>query len=46
MVYLHALTSTHGERDDSDEPLYQIMPLHSKIALEQQLGKWQNSLSW
>ena len=41
-----ALTSTHGERDDSDEPLYQIMPLHSKIALEQQLGKWQNSLSW
>ncbi|MEH6393663.1 TonB-dependent receptor [Pseudoalteromonas sp.] len=41
-----ALTSTHGERDDSDEPLYQIMPLHSKVALEQQLGKWQNSLSW
>ena len=41
-----ALTRTHGERDDSDEPLYQIMPLHSKVALEQQLGKWQNSLSW
>lgn len=41
-----ALTSTHGERDESAEPLYQIMPLHSKIALEQQLGKWQNSLSW
>ena len=41
-----ALTSTHGERDDSDEPLYQIMPLHSKVALEQQVGKWQNSLSW
>lgn len=41
-----ALTSTRGERDDSDDPLYQIMPLHSKVALEQQLGKWQNSLSW
>ncbi|MDQ9093106.1 TonB-dependent receptor [Pseudoalteromonas haloplanktis] len=41
-----AITATHGERDDSDEPLYQIMPLHSKIAIDQQLGKWQNSLSW
>ncbi|MGP5156370.1 TonB-dependent receptor [Pseudoalteromonas sp. KG3] len=41
-----ALISTRGERDDSDDPLYQIMPLHSKVALEQQLGKWQNSLSW
>jgi len=41
-----AITSTHGERDDNAEPLYQIMPLHSKIALQQQLGQWQNSLSW
>lgn len=40
------LSSTRGERDDSDEPLYQIMPVNSKIALEQQLGKWQNALSW
>ncbi|MGO3786337.1 MAG: TonB-dependent receptor [Pseudoalteromonas prydzensis] len=41
-----AITSTHGERDDSNEPLYQIMPLHSKIALAQQMGNWQSSLSW
>ncbi|KPH64633.1 TonB-dependent receptor [Pseudoalteromonas porphyrae] len=40
------VTATHGERDDSDESLYQIMPLHSKIAIEQQVGKWQSALSW
>ncbi|MGO2366437.1 MAG: TonB-dependent receptor domain-containing protein, partial [Pseudoalteromonas sp.] len=41
-----AITSTHGERNDSNEPLYQIMPLHSKLALAQKIGNWQNSLSW
>lgn len=41
-----AITATRGERDKSNEPLYQIMPLHSKLALAQTIGKWQNSLTW
>jgi len=40
------ITNTRGERDDSNEPLYQIMPLHTELSLEQQLGKWQNALTW
>jgi iron complex outermembrane receptor protein len=39
-------TATHGERDDGDEPLYQIKPLQTEIALYQELGDWKNSLSW
>lgn len=41
-----ALTSTKGERDNNDESLYQIMPLHTKLSVEQQVGNWTNSLSW
>ncbi len=40
------LVTTHGERDDSDEPMYQIKPLQTEIALHQHLGKWQNTLEW
>jgi iron complex outermembrane receptor protein len=39
-------TATHGERDDGDEPLYQIKPLQTELALHQELGDWKNSLSW
>ncbi|MED5514076.1 TonB-dependent receptor [Pseudoalteromonas sp. DY56-GL22] len=41
-----SLTSTHGERDDSNEDLYQIMPLHTELSLEHEYKGWQNALSW
>lgn len=45
--YLDAnLSSTKGERDDSDENLYQIMPLQTDLRLTQQFGNWQNSAQW
>lgn len=37
---------TRGERDEGDEPLYQIKPLQTELALQHQLGQWENSLSW
>lgn len=37
---------TRGERDEGDEPLYQIKPLQTELALQHQLGNWENSLSW
>lgn len=37
---------TRGERDEGDEPLYQIKPLQTELALQHQLGQWKNSLSW
>jgi iron complex outermembrane receptor protein len=40
------LNTTHGERDDNDQPLYQIKPLQTELALQQRLGNWQNSLVW
>jgi iron complex outermembrane receptor protein len=40
------ISATRGERDDNDQALYQIKPLQTKLALQQQLGDWQNSLSW
>jgi iron complex outermembrane receptor protein len=40
------LNTTHGERDDNDQPLYQIKPLQTELAIQQRLGKWQNSLVW
>ncbi|MBB1388549.1 TonB-dependent receptor [Shewanella sp. SG44-6] len=39
-------TATHGERDNGHEPLYQIKPLQTELALHQELGDWKNSLSW
>ncbi|EKE79948.1 TonB-dependent receptor [Idiomarina xiamenensis 10-D-4] len=43
---LTTIAAVHGERDHSDQPLYQIKPLQTQVALQQQLGDWQNSLSW
>ncbi|MBB1438891.1 TonB-dependent receptor [Shewanella sp. SG41-4] len=40
------ISATRGERDDNDLPLYQIKPLQTELALQQQLGDWQNSISW
>ncbi|MCP3128621.1 TonB-dependent receptor [Shewanella sp. KJ2020] len=37
---------TRGERDEGDEPLYQIKPLQTELALQHQLGNWENSLAW
>ncbi|ASM49258.1 iron complex outermembrane recepter protein [Pseudoalteromonas espejiana DSM 9414] len=40
------ITSTRGKRDDTNQPLYQIKPLHTKLTLSQQLGLFENTLSW
>jgi iron complex outermembrane receptor protein len=40
------VSATHGERNDSNEPLYQIKPLQTELALQQERGDWQNSISW
>ena len=40
------LTTTHGERDESNDNLYQIVPLQTEISLRQQSGNWQNSFVW
>ncbi|WP_347332455.1 TonB-dependent receptor plug domain-containing protein [Marinimicrobium locisalis] len=39
-----SLDYRHGERDASDEPLYQLQPLRGVLALEHTLGDWQNRL--
>ncbi|UJX26553.1 TonB-dependent receptor [Pseudoalteromonas sp. CF6-2] len=41
-----SLTSSHGERDDSNEDLYQIMPLNTKLSVEHEYKGWQNALNW
>jgi iron complex outermembrane receptor protein len=33
-----------GENDDTDDNLYNIMPLHATLALTQALGAWHNSV--
>jgi iron complex outermembrane receptor protein len=33
-----------GENDDTDDHLYNIMPLHATLALTQTLGAWRNAL--
>ena len=40
------ITSTRGKRDDTNQPLYQIKPLHTKLTLSQQIGLFENALSW
>jgi iron complex outermembrane receptor protein len=35
---------TRGENRDTGDNLYNIMPLHTKLALTQRLGPWRNSL--
>lgn len=40
------VTSTRGKRDDTNQPLYQIKPLHTEFTLSQQIGVFENTLSW
>lgn len=35
---------TRGERDDNDDSLYHIMPLNTKLVLEQSLRAWTNTV--
>ncbi|WP_445773438.1 TonB-dependent receptor [Shewanella sp.] len=41
-----SISMTRSERDDTNEPLYQIKPLQTELALQHQLGDWQNNVSW
>ncbi|WP_373293681.1 TonB-dependent receptor plug domain-containing protein [Shewanella saliphila] len=40
------VSATHGERDDTHQPLYQIKPLQTELGLHHQRGYWQNSVIW
>ncbi|AUL73417.1 TonB-dependent receptor [Pseudoalteromonas sp. 13-15] len=40
------ITNTRAKRDDTNQPLYQIKPLHTKLAINHQLGRFENTLSW
>ena len=40
------LNSTRGQQDNTSRSLYQIKPLQTELALQQQLGNWQNSIVW
>ena len=40
------ISATHGERNDTNAPLYQIKPLQSELTLQHQRGDWSNSISW
>ena len=40
------LSTTHGNQDNSDVYLYQIVPLQTELALRQQSGNWQNAIVW
>ena len=35
---------TNGENRDSDDDLYNIMPLNARIALTQRIGGWDNAI--
>jgi len=39
-------SNTRGSRDDSRQPLYQIMPWQSSVALQQTMGQVESSLTW
>jgi len=44
---LHAnVTNTRGKRDDTNQPLYQIKPLQTQLGINQQIGRFENELSW
>ncbi|MBG9998135.1 TonB-dependent receptor [Pseudoalteromonas sp. NSLLW24] len=44
---LHAnVTNTRGKRDDTNQPLYQIKPLQTQLGISQQIGRFENALSW
>lgn len=40
------VSATHGERNDTHQPLYQIKPLQTELSMHHKLGDWQNSLTW
>ena len=40
------ITNTRAKRDDTNQPLYQIKPLHTMLAINHQLGRFENTLSW
>ena len=40
------LTYTHGKNRDTDDDLYNIMPLNGKLALTHTLGGWNGASSW
>jgi len=37
---------TNGQNRDTDDELYNVMPLNAKFTLTQQLGGWDNTLEW
>ncbi len=37
---------THGRNQDTGDGLYNIMPLNSKLTLNQKLGAWDNAVEW
>jgi len=37
---------TDGRNRDTDDGLYNIMPLNAKVALTHQLGGWDNAIEW
>ncbi|MBB1304530.1 TonB-dependent receptor [Pseudoalteromonas sp. SR43-5] len=44
---LHAnVTNTRGKRDDTNQPLYQVKPLQTQLGISQQMGRFENALSW
>ncbi|MBH0042723.1 MULTISPECIES: TonB-dependent receptor [unclassified Pseudoalteromonas] len=44
---LHAnVANTRGKRDDTNQPLYQIKPLQTQLGISQQIGRFENALSW
>ncbi|WMS91712.1 TonB-dependent receptor domain-containing protein [Pseudoalteromonas sp. HL-AS1] len=44
---LHAnVTNTRGKRDDTNQPLYQIKPLQTQLGISQQMGRFENALTW
>ncbi|MBQ4833134.1 TonB-dependent receptor [Pseudoalteromonas sp. MMG010] len=40
------VSSTRGNNNARSEPLYQISPLQSEVAIKQTLGRFENALSW
>jgi iron complex outermembrane receptor protein len=40
------ITNTRGKRDDTNQPLYQIKPLQTQLGVSQQVGRFENALSW
>jgi iron complex outermembrane receptor protein len=46
-VQLNAnVLNTRGTRKGTNQPLYQITPLQSELALNQKVGRFENALSW